>query len=110
MEILLRPIGYVRGGRSAPIDDGWDAETCTIELDHDRFAPSALEGLDAFSHVEVVYHLSSFTFPGRRFTLKVVLPRWKNDTPGELPEVPTVTGVWAAASRSAHVAIDAEEK
>ena len=48
-------------------------------------------------HVEVVYHLSSFTFPGRRFTLKVVLPRWKNDTPGELPEVPTVSGVWPAA-------------
>lgn len=48
-------------------------------------------------HVEVVYHLSSFTYPGRRFTLKVVLPRWKNDMPGELPEVPTVTGVWPAA-------------
>ncbi|MEO2092406.1 MAG: NADH-quinone oxidoreductase subunit C [Gemmataceae bacterium] len=48
-------------------------------------------------HVEVVYHLSSFSFPGRRFTLKVVLPRWKGDTPGELPEVPTVSGVWPAA-------------
>lgn len=48
-------------------------------------------------HVEVVYHLSSFTFPGSRFTLKVVLPRWKNDTPGELPELPTLCGVWPAA-------------
>jgi NADH-quinone oxidoreductase subunit C len=48
-------------------------------------------------HVEVVYHLSSFTFPGSRFTLKVVLPRWKDDTPGELPEVPTLCGVWPAA-------------
>jgi NADH-quinone oxidoreductase subunit C len=48
-------------------------------------------------HVEVVYHLSSFTFPGRRFTLKVVLPRWKDDKAGELPEVPTVSGVWATA-------------
>jgi NADH-quinone oxidoreductase subunit C len=48
-------------------------------------------------HLEVVYHLSSFSFPGRRFTLKVVLPRWKNDQPGELPEVPTVTGVWRTA-------------
>lgn len=48
-------------------------------------------------HVEVVYHLSSVSFPGRRFTLKVVLPRWKGDTPGELPEVPTVSGVWPAA-------------
>lgn len=48
-------------------------------------------------HLELVYHLSSFTFPGRRFTLKVVLPRWKNDTAGELPEVPTVCRVWPTA-------------
>ena len=48
-------------------------------------------------HLEVVYHLSSFTHPGRRFTLKVVLPRWKDDTPGELPEVPSVAGVWRTA-------------
>ncbi len=48
-------------------------------------------------HVEVVYHLSSFSFPSRRFTVKVILPRWKGDKPGELPEVPTVTGVWRTA-------------
>jgi NADH-quinone oxidoreductase subunit C len=48
-------------------------------------------------HVEVVYHLSSFAFPGRRFTLKVILPRWKNEAPGELPEVPSVAGVWRTA-------------
>jgi NADH-quinone oxidoreductase subunit C len=48
-------------------------------------------------HLEVVYHLSSFTYPGRRFTVKVILPRWKNDTPGELPEVPTLAEVWRTA-------------
>ncbi|MCS6864676.1 MAG: NADH-quinone oxidoreductase subunit C [Gemmataceae bacterium] len=48
-------------------------------------------------HLEVVYHLSSFTFPGRRFTLKVLLPRWKDDVTGQLPEVPTVSGVWTTA-------------
>ncbi len=48
-------------------------------------------------HLEVVYHLSSFSFPGRRFTLKVMLPRWKDNTPGQLPEVPTVFGVWKTA-------------
>ncbi|MCS7022290.1 MAG: NADH-quinone oxidoreductase subunit C [Gemmataceae bacterium] len=48
-------------------------------------------------HVEVVYHLSSFTYPGRRFTLKVKLPRWKDDVPGRLPEVPTLSGVWPTA-------------
>jgi NADH-quinone oxidoreductase subunit C len=48
-------------------------------------------------HLEVVYHLSSFTFPGRRFTLKVVLPRWKNNAVGELPEAPSVSAVWKTA-------------
>lgn len=53
--IELEPIGWVRGGRTEPRNDGWDAETCTIELDA-RFEPDALAGLDAFSHLEVVYH------------------------------------------------------
>lgn len=56
---------------------------------------SAKAGFDP--HLEVVYHLSSFTYPGRRFTLKLILPRWKGDKPGELPEVPSVAGVWRTA-------------
>ncbi len=48
-------------------------------------------------HLEVVYHLSSFSFPGRRFTVKVILPRWKGGVAGELPEVPSVVGVWKTA-------------
>ena len=49
------PIGFVRGGRTEPIDDDWDAVAATIVLDSERFEPSALRGLDEFSHVEVVY-------------------------------------------------------
>ena len=48
-------------------------------------------------HLEVLYHLSSFTYPGRRFTLKLMLPRWKDDQAGTLPEVPSVSGVWRTA-------------
>ena len=29
--------------------------------------------------------------------LKVILPRWKDDKPGELPEVPSVTSLWPTA-------------
>ena len=47
-------------------------------------------------HLEVVYHLSSFTLR-HRFVIKVMLPRWKNDQPGQLPEVPTVSGIWKTA-------------
>src|SRR3954452_3645255 len=57
-------------------------------------------------HLEVVYHLSSFTFPGKRFTLKVVLPRWKGDVVGELPEVPSVAGVWRTADWHEREAFD----
>src|SRR5438874_958228 len=33
-------------------------------------------------HVEVVYHVQSFTHR-HRFVLKVMLPRWKDNKPGE---------------------------
>lgn len=48
-------------------------------------------------HVEVVYHMSSITL-NHRFTVKVCLPRWKDNKAGEIPEAPTVTGVWNVAN------------
>src|SRR5262249_20987020 len=47
-------------------------------------------------HLEVVYHLSSFTHK-HRFVVKVILPRWKDGKTGELPEVPSVTSLWRTA-------------
>ncbi len=62
-----------------------------LELDPKK-APKA--GFDP--HTEVVYHLSSF--PHRhRLVVKLILPRWKDDKPGQLPEVPSVTGLWRTA-------------
>src|SRR5580700_2845523 len=43
-----------------------------LETDPKKAAKAGFE-----PHVEVVYHLSSFSYPGRRFTVKVLLPRWK---------------------------------
>jgi NADH-quinone oxidoreductase subunit C len=63
-----------------------------LELDPKK-APKA--GFDP--HTEVVYHLSSL--PHRhRCVVKVLLPRWKDNKPGELPEVPSVTSLWPAAN------------
>jgi NADH-quinone oxidoreductase subunit C len=64
----------------------------------DYFEPDAKKAPKAGfePHGEVVYHLQSFTHR-HRFTLKVILPRWKDGKEGELPEVPSVTGIWAAA-------------
>ena len=51
----LVPIGRVHGGRDEVRDDDWGAERAEIVLDGARFDADALLGLDAFSHVEVVY-------------------------------------------------------
>jgi tRNA-Thr(GGU) m(6)t(6)A37 methyltransferase TsaA len=50
----LVPVGRVVGGRDEVRDDDWAAERAVIVLD-ERFGVEALEGLDAFSHLEVVY-------------------------------------------------------
>jgi tRNA-Thr(GGU) m(6)t(6)A37 methyltransferase TsaA len=55
MQIILTPIGHVKTTRAEPIDDDWDAETTTIELDASQFTPDALLSLDQFSHIEVIY-------------------------------------------------------
>lgn len=47
-------------------------------------------------HLEVVYHLQSIRHL-HRLTLKVKVARWKNDVEGQLPEVPSVSSVWAIA-------------
>jgi tRNA (adenine37-N6)-methyltransferase len=48
-------IGHVRCTRAEPIDDNWDAYPSIIELDPERFGAEVLQGLESFSHVEVLY-------------------------------------------------------
>lgn len=50
----MRPVGRVSSPRREPVDDDWGPVEATIALD-ERFGPDALRGLDAFSHVEVVF-------------------------------------------------------
>jgi tRNA (adenine37-N6)-methyltransferase len=50
----LEPIGVVRAARDTASDDFWGGTTATIEL-AERFSADSLAGLDAFSHVEVIY-------------------------------------------------------
>jgi tRNA-Thr(GGU) m(6)t(6)A37 methyltransferase TsaA len=54
-DITMTPVGIVRSTRMAADDDHWDAVVSSIELDASQFTAEALAGLDAFSHVEVVY-------------------------------------------------------
>jgi len=56
MKIELKPIAYVRGGRVEVSDDDWGKVLADIEMDGNRFTPEAIVGLDAFSHLVVVYY------------------------------------------------------
>ena len=47
-------------------------------------------------HTEVVYHLYSMKHK-HSLVLKVMLPRWQGPGLNELPEVPSVAGVWSTA-------------
>ena len=55
-EVVLRPIGFVRGGRAEAEDESWDAVEAVIALDEARFGADAMAGLSDFSHIEVVFH------------------------------------------------------
>jgi len=54
--IPIAAVGYVRGGRVNPDDDGWQTVEARIELEAREFGPEALAGLGDFSHVEVLFH------------------------------------------------------
>jgi tRNA-Thr(GGU) m(6)t(6)A37 methyltransferase TsaA len=51
----LAPVGYVVGGRSEAIDDDWGGVRAVIRLDDTQFRDDAVTGLDAFSHLVVVF-------------------------------------------------------
>jgi tRNA-Thr(GGU) m(6)t(6)A37 methyltransferase TsaA len=53
--ITLIPIGTVRSSRADLDDDGWDNVQSRIELTAD-FEPEALDGIEDFSHAEIVFH------------------------------------------------------
>ncbi len=49
----MEPVGYVRAERDEAIDDDWGDAVSTIELR--GFTHEALEGLDGFSHAEILF-------------------------------------------------------
>jgi NADH-quinone oxidoreductase subunit C len=75
---------------------GFDMLNCISGVDYLEPDPKKAPKAGFEPHTEVVYHLSSFQ-NRHRFVVKVVLPRWKDNKPGELPEVPSLTSLWAIA-------------
>jgi tRNA-Thr(GGU) m(6)t(6)A37 methyltransferase TsaA len=55
MSIVLEPIAIVHSTRRERTDGDWDREEVRIELT-DAFPAEALDGIEEFSHAEVVFH------------------------------------------------------
>ena len=53
--VQLEPVGRLRSPRTQALDDDWGEVVATVVLDGARFSADALRGLEAFSHLEVVY-------------------------------------------------------
>jgi NADH-quinone oxidoreductase subunit C len=69
---------------------------CISVVDYFEKDPKKAAKADFAPHLEVLYHLSSIT-KKHTLVLKVMLPRWKDDVPGQLPELPTVNEIWRTA-------------
>jgi tRNA-Thr(GGU) m(6)t(6)A37 methyltransferase TsaA len=54
MGLTIEPIGFVRAARTSPEDDDWGEQPAVIEL-APGFDAESLEGLEAFSHAEILY-------------------------------------------------------
>lgn len=74
----------------------FDMLNCISGVDYFEPDPKKAAKVEWQPHMEVVYHLSS-TVKKHTLVLKIMLPRWKNDVSGQLPEVPTVSEIWATA-------------
>jgi NADH-quinone oxidoreductase subunit C len=70
---------------------------CITGVDYFEPDPKKAAKVTWQPHVEVIYYLTSLVHKSR-LVLKVILPRWKDGVEGQLPAVPSVTGVWNAAN------------
>jgi len=74
----------------------FDSLECITAVDWFEPDPKKAAKVSWQPHVELVYHLWS-TSARVSLVVKVKSPRWKDDSPGRLPEVPSVAGVWRTA-------------
>lgn len=74
----------------------FDSLQCISGVDYFEPDPKKAKKAGFDPHVEVVYHLFSFKHK-HKIVLKVITPRWSNDQPGKIPDVPSVAHVWRTA-------------
>lgn len=57
MDIIMQPVAFVRNNRTGTSDDYWGGILSEIVL-ADGIPDEAFEGIDAFSHVEIIFHFN----------------------------------------------------
>jgi tRNA (adenine37-N6)-methyltransferase len=55
LELTIAAIGWARSKRDEIRNDQWEGVITEIHLDPARFTPDSLHGLEAFSHLEVIF-------------------------------------------------------
>jgi len=75
----------------------FDMLNCISGVDYLEPDPKKAPKAGFDPHMEVVYHLSSFRNK-HRFVVKLILPRWKDDIAGAIPEVPSLTPLFNMAN------------
>ncbi len=78
-DIVLKPIGVVRSPIKEVTADGWGGVAATIALDAQLFGPESTQGLDQFSHVEVIFLLNKI--PAESVEKGARHPRGRTDWP-----------------------------
>ena len=96
--VVVEPVDLLEICRHLRDDHALKFDVLNCISGTDYFEPDAKKAPKAGfePHLEVVYHFSSFTHK-HRIVFKVLLPRWKGDKAGELPEVPSVVPLWNTA-------------
>jgi len=96
--VVIDPADLLEVGRFLKDDARlqFDLLNCISGVDYLEIDPKKAPKAGFDPHTEVVYHFSSFP-KKHRVVVKLILPRWKDDKPGQLPEVPSVAGLWRTA-------------
>ncbi|MEK6237517.1 MAG: NADH-quinone oxidoreductase subunit C [Planctomycetales bacterium] len=94
--VEIAPAGLLEVCRHLKHDLKFDFLNSITVVDYCEPDPKKAKRAKFDPHLEVVYHLWSVA-EKKTLVLKVMLPRWKDDEPGELPELASVAGVWRTA-------------
>jgi NADH-quinone oxidoreductase subunit C len=74
----------------------FDSLQCITGVDYFEPDPKKVKKAGFDPHLEVLYYLYSFKHQ-HKIVIKLILPRWKGEQAGSIPDVPSMARVWPTA-------------